>query len=179
MPITNSAPPLKGTASTSSRAKASPKASTKDQREEALNGLGQIGQAPLLAFKKYADAGTLGLHWPGISHELAELADSTPAIANLVDPLIKVGPYTGLVMAVLPFATQILVNHGIIPAGPMGTMPANSIAAQVEASLAEQEMAALQAQLESEKAAQRLRDQIKQARKEMNDSLASQVAVVE
>lgn len=154
------------------------KKSTKDQREEAINGLGQLAQAPLLAIRQYADAGAIGLHWPGVAKELAGLADTQPVIARFVDPLIKAGPYTGLVMAVLPFATQVLVNHGVIPAGAMGSMPANSIAAQVEASLAEQEMQALQAQLQAEQAAQRLRDQIKDARKQMADSMASQASEV-
>jgi hypothetical protein len=177
VPLTNAgggAPPLKSSS-------AKPKATTQSvraQREEAINGLGQLAQAPLLATKQYADAGTIGLHWPNIAKELATLADSQSAIANIVDPLIKVGPYTGLVMAILPFFTQIAVNHGRIPAGAMGTMPGNSIAAQVEASLAEQEMVALAAQLEAEKAAQRLRDQIKQARKQMTDAQASQAATV-
>lgn len=175
--VTNSAPPSKG-GSTSSRPKASPAQSTRAKREEALNGLGQLAQAPLLATKQYADAGAIGLHWPGISTELATLAESQPAIAKFVDPLIKAGPYTGLVMAILPFATQILVNHGRIPAGAMGSQPANSLSAQVEASLAEAEMNALQAQLQAEQAAQKLREQIKQARQEMMNSQASQSAEV-
>jgi hypothetical protein len=129
--------------------------------------------------RQYADAGTIGLHWPNISEELATLAETQPVIANFVDPLIKVGPYTGLVMAILPFFTQIAVNHGRIPAGAMGTQPGNSIAAQVEASLAQAEMESLTAQLQAEKAAQALRDEIKLARKQMADSQASQVATVE
>ena len=171
---------MSGNAKRSTTARASaPKRSIREERTEAINGLGQLAQAPLLATKQYADAGAIGLHWPGIAQEIATLAESQPVIANVVDPLIKVGPYTGLVMAILPFFIQIGVNHGRIAAGAMGTVPANSIAAQVEASLAEAEMQALTAQLEAEKAAQRLRDEIKLARQQMHDSQASQVAVVE
>jgi hypothetical protein len=119
------------------------------------------------------------MHWPGISSELAGLAESQPAIANVIDPLIKVGPYTGLVMAVLPFLVQIGVNHGRLAAGAMGTVPGNSLSAQVEASLAQAELEALSAQLNAEKQAQKLRDEISLARKQMTDSLASQVATVE
>jgi hypothetical protein len=133
----------------------------------------------LLATKQYADAGAIGLHWPNVAEELATLAESQPAIAKFIDPLIKAGPYTGLVMAILPFAAQIAVNHGRISAGAMGTQPGNSLSAQVEASLAQAEMEALSAQLAAEKAAQALRDEIRLARKQMADSLASQVATVE
>lgn len=178
MPIVNTPPPVNSGSKRTSSTSSAPRQTTKAKREEAINGLGQLAQAPLLAFKQYADAGTLGIHWPNVAKELAELAESQPVIANFVDPLIKVGPYTGLVMAILPFATQILVNHGRIPAGAMGTQPGNSIAAQVEASLAQAEMQSLQAQLEAERAAQALRDQIKKARKDMADSQASQSAEV-
>lgn len=179
MPITSAPPPMGGSSAkrTSTTAKATQ--STKAKRVEAINGLGQLAQAPLLATKQYADAGAIGLHWGGIAEELATLAESQPAIAKFVDPLIKAGPYTGLVMAILPFAAQIAVNHGRIAAGAMGTQPGNSLAAQIEASLAQAEMESLSAQLAAEKAAQALRDEIRLARKQMSDSLASQVATVE
>jgi len=74
---------------------------------------------------------------------------------------------------------QIAVNHGRVAAGAMGTVPANSLAAQVEAGLAQAEMEALQTQLQAEQAAQAMRDQIRQQRKSMADSQASQAATVE
>lgn len=178
MPMDTTAPPLRN--GSSSKPKAASKTQTiTQQREEAINGLGQLAQAPLLAFKQYADAGAIGLHWPNVAKEVAALAESQSAIANVIDPLMKVGPYAGLITAVLPFALQLAVNHGRVPAGAMGTVPKNSIAAQVEAGLAEMEMAALQQQLQAEQAAQRLRDDIAKARKEMTNSQASQAATVE
>lgn len=143
-----------------------------------MEGFGQLAQAPLIAFKKLADAATIGIHWPNVSREVASLADSQEAIAKVIDPLIKVGPYFGLVTAVLPMLMQIGVNHGRVPAGAMGTVPANSLSAQMEASLAQVEMEALQAQLEAEKMAQHMRDEIKLARKRMADAQASQLATV-
>jgi hypothetical protein len=180
VPITSSPPPLNNAKrSNTSRASSSPKKTVKEERTEAINGLGQLAQAPLLATKQYADAGAIGVHWNGIAEEIAGLAESQPAIANVIDPLIKIGPYTGLVMAILPFFAQIAVNHGRIAAGAMGTVPGNSLAAQIEASLAQAEMEALAAQLAAERAAQQLRDEIKRARKDMMNAQASQVAVVE
>lgn len=157
----------------------SKKKTIQEERLDAINGLGQIAQVPLLATKQFADVGALSVHWPNVAKELAELADSQEVIARVIDPLIKVGPYTGLVAAILPFFMQIAVNHGRVAAGAMGTVPGNALAAQVEAGLAAAEMEALQAQLEAEKAAQSLRDDIKRARKQMADAQASQATTVE
>jgi len=139
----------------------------REQREEAVAGFGQLAQAPLIALRQYADAGAIGLHWPKISHEIAALADSQEQVARLIDPLIKIGPYTGLITAILPFVLQIGVNHGRVPAGAMGTVPAASITAQVEASLAIIELEALQQQAEAEKSAQAMREQINKSRQEV------------
>ena len=177
MPITNAPPPISGT----KRSTAAPKKSTsvKQDRKEALEGFGQLAQVPLIATKQYADVGAFSVHWPNVAREVAELAESQPVIANVIDPLIKIGPYTGLVAAILPFVMQIAVNHGRVAAGALGTVPANSLAAQVEAGLAQAEIEALQTQLQAEQAAQKMRDQIKAQRKAMADSQASQAATVE
>jgi hypothetical protein len=173
------APPLKNTTNrASSKPNATPKKSILEERTEALTGLGQLAQVPLIATKQYADAGAVGIHWPGVSKELAELAETQEEIAKFIDPLIKIGPYTGLVTAVLPLILQLAVNHGVTPAGAMGTVPANMLSAQVEASLAEQEMIALQAQLDAEKAAEEIRNKIKEQRRDMANSQASQATVV-
>src|SRR6267154_2245229 len=113
MPITN-APPLR-TPSTSTKATTSSKVPTvTESREEALNGLGQIVQLPLIGFKLHADAGAVGLYWPPIAKEISKLADGDERIAHLIDPLIKIGPYTALIAAALPFFAQLAVNHGMI-----------------------------------------------------------------
>jgi len=177
MPITNAPPPVVGAKRTASTPKKT--TSVKDQRKEALEGIGQLAQVPLIAMKQFEDVGAFSVHWPNVAREVAELADSQEAIARVIDPLIKIGPYTGLVAAILPFAMQIAVNHGRVAAGAMGTVPANSLAAQVEAGLAQAEMEALQTQLQAEQAAQAMRDQIRQQRKSMADSQASQAATVE
>ena len=178
MPITSTPPPVASSRKTAATAKTAKKPVT-EQRREALEGFGQLAQAPLIAFKQFADAAALGIHWPNVAREVASLADSQEVIAKFVDPLIKIGPYTGLVTAVLPMVMQFAVNHGRAPAGAMGTVPANSLAAQMEASLAAVEMEALRTQLEAEKAAEAMRNEIRRARKEMADSQASQAVSVD
>lgn len=169
MPVVSS-PPLVRTGSKAGIAK-TPKASLRTQREEAVAGLGQLAQAPLIALKQYADAGALGLYWPKISGEIASLADSQEQIARLIDPLIRIGPYTGLITSILPMILQIGVNHGRVPAGAMGTVPAASLTARVEASLTAIELEALRAQAEAEQAAQQMREQINSSRQALADSM--------
>jgi hypothetical protein len=167
MPIVNSAPVMNRAKNVSSTATAKPsKASTltKD-RAEALTSLGQFAQVPLIATKQFADAGAVSLYWPGVATELANLAESQPAIAKLIDPLMQVGPYSALIMAVLPFVLQIGVNHRMVSPGAMGTVPATSLSSQVEASLAKQELEALTIQRDAEKEAAEMRAEIAASRK--------------
>lgn len=164
MPVISSPPPIR----TGSRPAAKmPKVSLREQRQEAVAGFGQLAQAPLIALKLYADAGAVGIYWPRVSEEIATLADSQEQVARLIDPLIRIGPYTGLITAILPMILQIGVNHGRVPAGVMGTVPAASLTARVEASLAAIELEALRAQAEAEQAAQQMREQINKSRTEM------------
>jgi hypothetical protein len=111
------------------------------------------------------------MYWPNVAQELANLADSQEQVAKFIDPLIQIGPYTGLIAAVLPLIMQIGVNHGVLAPGGMGTVPASTLSAQVETGMAEQELQALQVQLQAEKAAQALRAEIAQSRRAMVDAL--------
>jgi hypothetical protein len=179
MPIVSEPPPIGGQKSSARNTSSTSKKKTiQEERQEALDGFGQIAQVPLLMTKQFADVGALSLHWPNVAKEIAALADSQEVIARVIDPLIKVGPYTGLVAAILPFAMQIAVNHGRVAAGAMGTVPGNALAAQVEAGLAQEEMNALKLQLQAEQEAQELRADIARARKEMANAQASQAATV-
>jgi hypothetical protein len=169
MPVTNAtAPPSHATKPTAAEKKSS---GILAERTDALNGLGQLAQVPLIATKQYADAGAVGLHWPDVAKEIAKLADSEPRIAQLIDPLIKVGPYTGLVAAVLPFMLQIGVNHGRVQAGVMGTVPGSTLDAQVQSSLAKAELEALTVQNEAEKAVAAMREEIIQSRRALADAM--------
>lgn len=157
MPITNAPPLIGGNKKTTPVKKSTSK---NDDRREALEGLGQLAQVPLIATKQFADAGAIGIYWPNVSKELANLADSQDAIAKVIDPLLKVGPYTGLVTALLPFLMQIAVNHGRVAPGAMGTVPASMLSAQIETRLANAELEALRMQREAEKAAAEMRAEI-------------------
>lgn len=87
-----------------------------EARYQAVNGLFQLGSLGLTARGMYADAAATGIHGPNVSRELASLAESDERIASIIDYLTTAGPYTGLIMAVLPFALQIAANHGRIDA---------------------------------------------------------------
>jgi hypothetical protein len=165
VPITNQPPPVNPAAKA-----AKPKADSAvtKARAETLVSLGQIAQVPLIATKQFADAGAVALHWPNVAREVARLAESQPQIAKLVDPLMQVGPYAGLITAVLPFVLQLGVNHGRVPAGAMGTVPATSLAAQIETSLAKQELEALKIQFDAEKEANDTRAEIQKQRDEFS-----------
>jgi len=178
MPFTNDSTPPSGAQNRSSRPKTTKIPASRAARTEAINGLGQLAQVPLIAFKQYADAAVIGKYWGNVSQELATLAESDPVIAKVVDPLLNVGPYAGLVVAVLPMVVQVLVNHGITAPGAMGTVPKNALAAQMEAELAQVELAAMQAQAAAEKTAQETRNSIELARRQMTDAQASQAATV-
>lgn len=162
MPIVSAPPPAKRTP-TATEKKTVARA---NDRADALKGFGQLFQLPLLITGQHADAGALAMHWPNIATEIANLAETQPAIAKLVDPLMQAGPYAGLIAAVLPLVVQIGVNHGKVQAGAMGTVPAASLDAQVKAGLAKAELAALRAQQEAEKEARAIKAEIESARSE-------------
>lgn len=149
MPITNgvTAPPAKTTVSKPAGPK--PVSKKTAEREEAVLGIGQLAQVPLIATGNYADAGAIAAHFPNIAHELAVLADREASIAGIIDPLMKVGPYTALVAAVLPLAMQIMVNHGRGQAGMMGTVKPEMLESQIKVGLAQAELAMKQAEQEA------------------------------
>jgi hypothetical protein len=170
MPVISAPPPRK----TVTRPAAPVKESelTRDRRE-ALAGFGQLAQVPLIALRQFADAGAVGQYVPAIAGELAKLAETQEQVAAFIDPLIKVGPYTGLVAVVLPFLLQIGVNHNRVPAGAMGTVPASTLSAVVETQLAQQELEALTLQKQAEEKAELMREEIAENRRRMQDKLAT------
>lgn len=176
MPVTNAtAPPAHAAKPTAASKKAD---TVTKERTDALTGLGQLAQVPLIATKQYADAGAVGLHWPQVAKEIATLAESEPRIAQLIDPLIKVGPYTGLVAAILPFILQVGVNHGRIQPGVMGTVPGTTLDAQIQSGLAKAELEALTIQHQAEQAAAAMREEIAESRRAMNSTIAGNKTVV-
>jgi hypothetical protein len=159
MPVVTPPPAAKKTTRTFS----SPK-SKNAERLEGLQGWGQLGQAGLIAFRRYADAGAVGMHVPGIAAEIANLADTNENIASGIDSLIAAGPYTALIMATLPLVVQLGVNWGFVSPGAMGSVSRETVAARVEAGIARMQAQAYREQQEAEQETERLREEIRQAR---------------
>lgn len=159
-------PPSKGSPNTASgQPKAIKMPQSRKDRAEAVGALGQLAQVPLMATKQFADAGAIAAYWPKVSEEVAKLAETQPQIAHIIDPLMQVGPYAGLIAAVLPLIMQIGVNHGRVAPGALGTVPASSLASQIEAGLAQQELQALRVQKHAEAEANAVRAEIANERK--------------
>lgn len=85
-------------------------------RQEALNGVLQVGQLAAITFGQFSDAGAIGMHGPKLVSEVVALAESNSKVASKVDLLIEIGPYAGIVAAAIPFLAQLFVNHNVIKA---------------------------------------------------------------
>lgn len=128
-----------------------------DRRTKGLNGFGQLVQGGFLMFGQYADAATIGQHFPPLAREIANIADSNDYIAKGVDILIEVGPYTGLIAAALPMVLQFMANHRMIDASRMlgqGVVPPEVLDAQMRARVTQMQAEAMMAQKQALKAAQ-------------------------
>lgn len=69
-----------------------------------------------------ADSVAVSSATPGLAAALAQLAAERPEVAAALDRLMRVGPYSALVAALVPLALQLATNHRIIPAGLLGTV---------------------------------------------------------
>jgi hypothetical protein len=151
VPVANAAPSAPPATAKRASAQAVKTAVKTGERTDALLGIGQLAQAGLIGARQYADAGAVGRHWPNISEEVARLAAADETIARIIDPLLRVGPYTALIAAVLPLVAQIGVNHGRIPAGTMGTVSGEMLSSQIQTSLMHAELEARKAQADAER----------------------------
>jgi hypothetical protein len=179
MPNVGNMPPSKATANKSSAVVKKTVAVAADEKTEARTAavaeLGSFAQIPLLLTKQYADAGALSLHWPKIAGEIGKLAATNEQIAKLVDPLMTVGPYAGLITAIMPLVAQIAVNHGRVAAGVANTVPASTLSSQIETAMAQNELAALKIQRDAENESAKVRKEIADSRRALADSIRDQV----
>jgi hypothetical protein len=160
------APPTKATANKpSGKTVAATASDVTKARTEAITSLGQFAQLPLMITKQYADVGAIELHWPKVSAEIANLAATNEQVAKIVDPMMQVGPYAGLITAVMPMLVQVLVNHGRVTPGAAGSVSPTTLSSQVEASLAETELESLTIQRDAERKSAEVRQQIAAQRK--------------
>lgn len=163
MPILT-APDKKATAATSAVKKPVSKATASvktDGRTSEVMSLFDTAALVCMMRQMYADAGAIQMHGPGISRELAKLAEENDQVAKLIDSLGAVGPYTGIVIAVMPLALQIAANHNKIDsdkaAGLGGIMKPEDLAAKVKADAETRGLEMLKAARDSQAAAQELR----------------------
>lgn len=137
-------------------------------RAQALTDIAAIPVAVCIALGNLADAGTIEIYWPRFSAELAKLAEKQEEIGKWIDPLTKIGPYTGILAVAAPMAMQFAVNHGRGTPGAMGTVSPQMIASQVELRIAQAEAEALRQQLDAERQSRETRAEIDKARASMN-----------
>lgn len=140
----------------------SPKEMSKAElRQEALNGVLQVGQMACLTFGQFSDAGAIGMHGPKLVSEVVTLAENNSKVASKVDLLIEIGPYAGIVAAAIPFLAQLFVNHGVIKAemfANAGVVPPDQLDQQMKLTImrqtidAQKEQARLRAEMEAEMA---------------------------
>lgn len=124
-----------------------------EKRIEAVTGIFQLAQFGTLTFGQFADAGAIGEHSGAMTKEIVALAEKNKQIASKVDLLIEVGPYAGLVAVALPFALQILCNHGILKPENFvnaGVVTKETLEHRMKSALLKQQMEAMQAQQQLE-----------------------------
>src|SRR5882757_7282010 len=104
-----SPPPAKAAA----KSKPSPTMQAKrNTREEGVNGLFQLATGLCMMTGQHADAQAFAMHGPNIAPEIAAIAEDYDKVGEAIDKLVAVGPFAGLLTAVLPLALQLAVNHG-------------------------------------------------------------------
>lgn len=150
MPIATTPPPATST----------PKATTPRQsktvkaRTDAVNGVWQLVGFGFMFTGQLADAGAVSKHSPAVTTEIVNLAENDEKIANAVDKLANIGPYGALLTALIPLATQLLVNHDRFKASPataqMGVVPKAALEAEIRIAMAQAEMHAEMMQQEAE-----------------------------
>lgn len=144
---------------TANQAKTVGASAVTEAREDGLLGIAQIGTALLILTKNYADAGAVDMHGQPIAHEVALMAEDNEKLGNIVDRLCAMGPYAGLLTAVMPLAMQILVNHDRInpsAAGLFGgqVMSKEALSAKVSADIDTKKAEFLRQANEAKKAAE-------------------------
>lgn len=144
----------------------SPNKTKAELRQDALNGVLQVGQLACLTFGQFSDAGAIGLHGPKLVDETVKLAENNSKIASKVDLLIEVGPYAGIVAAALPFLAQLFVNHGIVKAemfANAGVVHSDDLERQMKMTLMRQAMETQQEQMRIQEEMEEMRRQFDEA----------------
>ena len=143
-------------------------------RQDALNGVMQVGQLACIAFGQFADAGAIGMHGPQLVSETLTLAENNSKIASKVDLLIEVGPYAGIVAAAIPFLAQLFVNHGLAKAemfANAGVVPPEYLAEHMKTEMMRK---AVRAQKEQMEAQRHLHEEMQEMQEQMKENYNGQ-----
>lgn len=125
----------------------------RDERAKSVGALFELAQFGCVSFGQYADAGAFALHGPAAAPQLAELAEINPWIAKGIDSLDVIGPWAGLLTALMPLTLQILVNHNRVPlerVASLGVQAPAALDATAKAQIAKMQAEALRQQREAE-----------------------------
>ncbi len=131
------------------------------EREEAVNGLFQLGAAGCLMAHQVADGAAIAEHGPNIAHETALLAENNASFAKVIDYITAIGPYAGLLTACLPLILQVAVNHKRLPAEPLaqfGVVSPETLTAKLAAQAAVNQA--------------RMMEEAREAEREANEAMA-------
>lgn len=134
-------------------------------RQDAVEGMFQLAGLACITFKQYADAGAIAIHTENISKEVVKIADQDERIASAIDSFLKVGPYAGLIGAVLPLVLQISVNHKMLPADKLAGMdilPPEMLEARIKTEMAQMQLEALKEQQKAEAELAKMRAEMEQ-----------------
>jgi hypothetical protein len=137
-----------------------------DKRAEATNGIFQIATFGCVLLGNFADAGAIDEHGPGISNEIANLADTNAYVAKATDAFMNVGPFAALFAATMPLVLQLMVNHNIIPAEKLANanvVHPDVLEARVKTAMMRQAMEAMAAQRMAQEEMQRMQAEMANA----------------
>lgn len=130
-----------------------PEKTKAELRQEALNGVLQVGQLAAITFGQFSDAGAIGMHGPKLVSETVQLAENNSKVASKVDLLIEIGPYAGIVAAAIPFLAQLFVNHGMVKAelfANAGVVPPDHLEREMKLTITRRAMEAQREQMRME-----------------------------
>jgi hypothetical protein len=131
--LMGSAPPKRSGA----RATPAPRKTIIDTRTEAVAGIFQLAGFGCVVTGNYADAAAIGIHSPAISTEVVKLGAQNESVGKAIDYLNEVGPYAGLISAVMPLVLQLLANHKRLDATKVpGLSEPSVLEAKVKADMA-------------------------------------------
>lgn len=160
--ITETAPPKKTAAKRSVPApKATPPETIRKDREDAVNGVFQIGSLIAMTFGKWADAGAINTHAPGITTETVKIADKYDSLGNGIDALARVSPFAALVGVVTPLVIQLAANHKMISTQQAAALGATN-----------PDVLAQQMQIQANREAIRIQMQIAEEKRRMAEEMA-------